>query len=140
MGGPDWHWGLSNIGQHKLLLWLEPWGEEFEVEGRSTVTLKVSNPQADARFIDVQSTEDHVVIWANGGDLIEVQIDQVRQDSASARIAFPDMPPGLSTKEFLNIVFSQQPDARLAGRKLEPPEPFSFWSRLKRRLGLNRRT
>src|SRR6185312_811747 len=45
MGGPDWHWGLSNIGQHKLLLWLEPWGEEFEVEGRSTVTLKVSNPQ-----------------------------------------------------------------------------------------------
>jgi hypothetical protein len=131
----DWQWGVSNVGQCKLLIWLEPWAEEFEVPHRSTLTLRIINSSIDSEFPEIQATEDNVVIWAGSGDLIEVSIDQILQDSYSARAPVPEV-SGLSSKEFLNIVFSKQPEARLGGRKLPQQAQISVWGRIKRSLGL----
>jgi hypothetical protein len=72
----DWQWGISNIGAGKLLIWLEPWAEEFDVESRSTATLRVSNPACNDRCLDVETTNNHIVVWARGGDLAGQQFEQ----------------------------------------------------------------
>jgi hypothetical protein len=132
----DWQWGISNIGAGKLLIWLEPWAEEFDIESRSTATLRVSNPACNDRCLDVETTNNHIVVWASGGDTVEVHIDRIPQSSSSAVTPVPGE-FGDSTKELLNIMFGRQPIARLAGQQFEQQAPVSFWGRLKGRLGLS---
>lgn len=128
----DWHWAVSNAGPTELLLWLEPWADELSVPQRSTATLKVINPNSLNAEVAAEQTEDHIVIWGNGGDLIEVYIDGALQESASAMVRFPEF-PGMQTRDFLQIVFGNQPTARLAGHL--PAKP-SIWQRIRRRLGI----
>ena len=107
MAGPDNQWGLSNAGPGTLLVWLEPWAEEFVVPVRSTLAIRPSGGCASG---EAEWPPDHLVIWAHA-PTIEVFIDGKLQDSASATIAAPD---GL-TKGMLGILFAGQPSARLGG-------------------------
>ena len=127
----DRRWSLSNPGPEKLLVWLEPWADEFEVQARSTITMHAPTG-GECEIGEVEWTPDHLVVWANFGSKIEVAIDGVHQSSASATIPIPD---GL-TKKMLNIMFAGQPTARLAGRPLDEPTSRSWWRRMRGQLGL----
>lgn len=124
----DNQWSLFNSGSNALLLWLEPWAEEFVVPARSTVSMRPAN---QGTVDEVEWTPDHLVVWANA-QTVEVFIDGVVQDSCSAAIPVPD---GL-TKGMLNIVFDAQPTARLGGVHADADKRVSSWDRLKRRLRL----
>lgn len=129
----DWHWALSNIGPAPLMLWLEPWADEVVVPGRSTVTLRIENGAPRDEGLDVEGGDEHLVVWAGGGDRIEVAVDGVVVRTGSAVIAVPDA-FGVSPKRLLGVLFDEQPMARLAGRATGPRP--SFWGQLLRRLGV----
>ena len=127
----DSHWSLSNPGPNKLLIWLEPWGEEFEVPARSTVAVAVTNESEKGAVDEVEWTPDHLILWAGAGTM-KIFIDGVLQESASAVVPIPDS----MTKQMLGIVFANQPAARLGGQPIDPTERTSHWRRIMRRLGL----
>lgn len=124
-------WSLSNLGPAVLLVWLEPWAEEFEIPARSIITLRNSQIPESSALAEIESAPDHIVVWANA-PTIEVLIDGVLQKSGSASIPIP---AGL-TKETLNILFAGQPAARLGGAHPEAYEHLSWWKRIKRGFGL----
>ena len=129
----DHQWSLSNPGPDNLLVWLEPWAEEFEVPVRSTVTLSASSSGSEERSVgEVEWTADHLVVWASASDTVKVFVDGVLQESGSAVIPAPD---GL-TKQMLNVIFDDQPAARLGGRTFDAAERVSWWQRARRYLGV----
>jgi hypothetical protein len=128
----DRQWSLSNPGPNNLLVWLEPWAEEFEVPVGSTITLRASGQANDPILEETEWTPDYLVLWASAPGTVKVFIDEALQESASAVV---DIPEGM-TKKMLNIVFAGQPAARLAGRSSDVAEQTSWWRRLRRRLGL----
>lgn len=124
----NWDWALSNLGPQPLLLWLEPWAEEFEVPFRSTIALSFAGESKDYELGDFDAASDNLVIWASAGQTVRVYIDGALQDSSSASLAVPGGFGG-STREFLNLVFADQPSARLGGRKAQAQRPLSCWGR-----------
>lgn len=126
MAEPDNQWSLSNLGRDELLVWLEPWAEEFVVPARSTIAMR---PPRGRNLGEVEWTPDHLIVWATV-PTVEVFVDDVLQDSASAAISVPQ---GL-TKGMLNIVFAGQPAARLGGDPANMDERVSLWGRIKHRL------
>lgn len=128
----DRQWSLSNPGPHRLLVWLEPWAEEFEVPPRSTIALSASSEPEKSALEKVEWTEDHLVLWASAPGTVKVFVDGALQESASA--LFP-LGEGM-TKQMLSLVFGGHPAARLGGRTSDVIEPPSWWRRARRRLGL----
>ncbi|OYW47509.1 MAG: hypothetical protein B7Z36_03040 [Novosphingobium sp. 12-63-9] len=131
-GDADWHWGLSNCGPDELLLWIEPWADEVEVPSKSTVTMRISAANPDNLILEVEKSEDYLVIWGTGGQTIEVFVDNVLLHTGSAKIEVPEC-FGASAKTVLGVLFENQPSARLAGRSTVAEGP-SAWQRFKRRL------
>lgn len=126
MADLDYQWSLSNPGRDAILVWLEPWAEEFVVPARSTVAMR---PASRGTLGEVEWTPDHIIVWASA-PTVEVFIDGVFQDSGSARIPIPE---GL-TKGMLSIVFAGQPAARLGGAHASVDDRVSLWGRVKHRL------
>ena len=122
----DNQWSLSNPGRDELLVWLEPWAEEFVVPARSTVAMK---PCSGRALGEVEWTPDHLIVCASAPS-VEVFVDGVLQDTASAAIFVRE---GL-TKGMLNIVFAGRPGARLGGAPANMDERVSLWGRIKHRL------
>ncbi len=130
MAKVDWHWALTNVGPDKLLVWLEPWAEEFEVPARSTISLSFNSEDGPA---EINSTPDRIVIWADAGQTTRVFIDDAFQESASASLPVPGGFDG-STKELLTLMFGRQPSARIGGESAKPQRRLSLWQRAKRYL------
>ena len=128
--GIDHEWSLCNPGPDTLLVWLEPWCDEFEIPVRSTITLKTSSDAEQCGLGEIEWGPDNLVVWATG-PLVIVFIDDVLQTSGSATIPIPD---GL-TKGMLNLVFAGHPAARLGGRHSHAVSPTSWWLRVKCLLG-----
>ena len=125
-------WSLSNPGPDTVLVWLEPWAEEFEVPPRSTIALAASSEADEGAIDEVEWTDDYLVIWAGAPGTVKVFVDEALQDSASAVVPIP----ASMTKQMLNIVFADQPAARLGGRTFDASERTSWWQRARGRLGL----
>ncbi len=123
-------WGLSNPGPETLLVWLEPWAEEFEVPVRSTITMKAAG-DGQGEVGEIEWGPDHLVVWASAST-VEIFIDGSLLESASASIPVPQ---GLN-KAMLGIVFADQPAARLGGSGFRASERLSWWTRTRRRFGL----
>ncbi|WP_374295356.1 hypothetical protein [Sphingomonas sp.] len=128
----DCDWRLSNPGPDELVIWLEPWAEEFIVPVRSTVALKAPSGAEAQEVGEVEWASDHIVVWASART-VAVFIDDVLQDSASAFVPVPD---GLS-KGMLNILFKGHPTARLGGAASDTGNRASWWVKLRRRFRLN---
>ena len=124
----DSSWSHLNAGPETLLVWLEPWAEEFDVPTGSTILIRSSNGCA---LGEVEHVEDHFTIWATANK-VEVFMDGVLQDTASSQIALPD---GL-TKEMLTVLFGGRPEARLGGENASATGRISMWRRAKGFLGL----
>ncbi len=129
----DREWSLSNPGPGELLVWLEPWAEEFEVSARSTITLSMASETEVFTLGAVEWTAEHLVFWAGERGTVRVYIDGVQQDSASALVPVPE---GLS-KRMLNVVFADQPTARLGGQRMSEVERTSWRQHTRRWLGLS---
>lgn len=127
----DCEWGFSNPGPGTILLWLEPWADEFEIPARSTVILNPAGGPEGSPLGQLEWSVDHLVLWASA-QTVAVSIDGVLQRSGSALIPIPD---GL-TKEMLGIVFADQPAARLGGASSLTTERTSWWKKLVCRLGM----
>lgn len=124
-------WSLSNPGPDEMLLWLEPWAEEFVIPIGSTITLEsLGGSEKDAPG-EVEWTPEHLVVWATA-QRVQVYIDGERQESGSATISIPD---GL-TKGMLNILFADYPAARLGGTSVGEAAQTSWWRKLRHRFGL----
>ncbi|MES2289470.1 MAG: hypothetical protein V4530_07000 [Pseudomonadota bacterium] len=128
----DPQFALSNPGPGPLLVWLEPWAEEFEVPVRSTVTLEAPGWSGECALGEMEWTPNHLVVWASAR-IIKVFIGGTLQDSSSAIIPVPD---GL-TRKILNIAFEDQPAARLGGAGASALQQASLWERVKRRWSVN---
>jgi hypothetical protein len=126
----DCQWSLSNPGPDKLVLWLEPWAEEFEVPVRSTIALSTSIGTGEAMLGEVEWTADHLIFWATETGILKVFVGGALQDSASALVP---LPAGL-TKPMLNILFAGQPAARLGGKSFDVPHRESWWKRARRQF------
>ena len=103
-------WSVSNPGPDTLLLWLEPWAEEFKIPVRSTVALTSSEETVSCLASRVEWTVDHLVVWAGAGT-VAVSVDGILQRTSSAATPVPN---GL-TKEMLSTLFADHPSARLGG-------------------------
>lgn len=119
---------FTNDGAEPMLVWLEPWADELQLPPRSTVRFMAANGEGVG---ELEQAHDQITLWANA-DIVQVFIDEVLQETASASIAAP---AGL-TKAMLHTVFHAQPSARLGGRPLSSGPRISLWRKLKRRLGL----
>ena len=122
----DFVGAFSNAGTDPALLWLEPWAEEFELPAGSSVFLRTPVGQPAGWLGSVEQTPDHIVIWMNGGT-VQLWIDDMAQDSASAVIPTP----GSLSKQMLEIVFPDQPTARLGGAAIGASNP-SWWQKIRR--------
>lgn len=127
----DCEWGFSNPGPGTIVLWLEPWADEFEIPARSTVTLHPFGGPEGCPLGQLEWNADHLVLWASAST-VGVSIDGVLQNSGSASIPIPD---GLN-QEMLGIVFADQPAARLGGASSFTNKLTPWWMNLGRRLGL----
>lgn len=125
-------WSLSNAGPDELVVWLEPWAEEFLVPTRSAIALRALGGAEPSYVGEIEWVLDHVTIWATA-TIVEVYIDNVLQDTASAIVPLPD---GLS-KGMLNVMFGGQPTARLGGAASHPYNKPPWWDRLRYWLRLN---
>jgi hypothetical protein len=102
---------VSNPGPNPLEVWFEPWGmlqplppgESFRVVGRS--------PQAGQ--MEVVESGDAVVVYAWPGATLQVFNGAEMVDEF--RIAVPDLPPGTSTRAFVEDFFGG-PSDRQDGR------------------------
>jgi hypothetical protein len=130
----DYNWRLSNPGPDELVIWLEPWAEEFVIPVRSSVALQAPGGVEAQEVGEIEWASDHIVVWASAR-IVAVFIDDVLQESASAVVPVPD---GLS-KGMLNILFKGLPTARLGGAASDTGDKASWWERLSRRFRLNLR-
>jgi len=100
----DWHWGLSNIGEGALRIWLEPWAEEYWVSSRSTLTVKIKKLGSDNNFVAAELVPEGLVVFSDEGDAIELCIDGFPRNSenSSATLSLRDFlgerPPPLWQK------------------------------------------
>lgn len=118
---------FTNDGTEPILVWLEPWADEVHLPAQSTVRFVAPN---GVDVGDLEQAPDQITLWAKA-DIVQVFIDDVLQETASASIAAP---AGL-TKAMLHTVFKDQRSARLGGRPLPSRPHISVWNRLKRRMG-----
>jgi len=130
MSENDKFWAISNTQSCDLLVWLEPWAEEFSVPYRSRILFEINSPASQNNFPEVEVEKEWIVVWANGGDLIRVSIDNVFQHSSSAEIVVPDI-PNLSPKQFLQTAFGVRSAPRIVERETGAKSTKSFLYRLR---------
>jgi hypothetical protein len=111
MSDSDWHWSASSIAPHRLLIWLEPWAEEFEVPPGSTADLHFIGGLPGGHPVENVSEAEGIVFWASAGQTVRVSIDGILQESGSTSVPVPEA-DHLSTRQFLDIVLGAEPAAR----------------------------
>jgi hypothetical protein len=117
-----------------VVLWLEPWADEVTIPSGATAILRIVNATAQSNSLDVEETDERVVVWATSGDCVKVYVDDVLQHTGSASIPVPDG-FGTSTKTLLRIMFGSQPAARLAGGHSINQAP-CLWQRIRQWCGV----
>ena len=102
----------SNQTSRDLLVWLEPWAEEFEVRPGSRIDLVVSGKGA-AGDIPVDVTPTHLAVYVPGQTRVRVLIDGADRTLGS------DLPApstgNLPMRDFTGLLFSGVEEARLGG-------------------------
>jgi RimJ/RimL family protein N-acetyltransferase len=109
----------QNRRRADLLLWLEPWAEEFVVPPGSRLALIVSGKNVAAAELSLDVSDKHLVFYAPGGSCVTVLIDGEVQDSGSIEIAVPGS-AGISSRNFVEAAFDDFPKTRLAGAPAHP--------------------
>jgi hypothetical protein len=64
-------WELSNRRTAVAEIWIEPWGDKFELAARQRVLVVATGP-AESGHLEVSLTEGTLTLWAWSGASIEV--------------------------------------------------------------------
>src|SRR5687768_1758763 len=102
---------IHNRRPVRLLLWLEPWAEEFTIPPGSTIDLVLSGTFEEPVDAPLELTSEHLVFFAPSGSFVRVLLDGIEQDSGSKDIQVPLSKP-LHTRDFVHMVFDSFPEAR----------------------------
>lgn len=105
---------LCNAGEDQLLVWLEPWCDEFLLSPRGELRLEVDSDHETEVEPELEISEHRLTVFAAGNTRIRVLIDGEEQESGSASITAPDFGL-LSSKGFVDLVFGSFPEARPGG-------------------------
>lgn len=116
---------LSNAQAADLAVWLEPWCDELSLRPREVLTLLVEGGDEGP---EIEFAEECLMIYGAGGTRLQVLIDNVKQDTGSADLTVPDG-GALSTRDFVQTVFGNAPEARPGGAPFPGPRP-GFFRRL----------
>jgi hypothetical protein len=66
--------GLSNTCKHRINVYLEPWGEVYELESDKKLQVDAVGPigVAPNNMLEIRSCEDGITIWGWGGSGVTV--------------------------------------------------------------------
>ena len=113
--------GLCNAGAKNIVVWLEPWCDEFVLPAHAELLLRVEQEAGKGIEPLIEATEFGLTIYGAGGTRLRASVDGVEQDTASAVILLPDFGP-MGAQGFVNLVFGNFPETRPHGR----PAPTKF--------------
>ena len=105
---------LCNAGEAPLMIWLEPWCDEFFLSPRCELSLEIDSNDEIEMEPELEVSDHGLTIFAAANTRIRIFIDGEQQESASASITAPDFGP-LSSKGFVDAVFGNFPQARPGG-------------------------
>jgi hypothetical protein len=120
-------WEFENPGPEPVLIWLEPWADEFLLTAGCRVELVALD---GCNLGEIEQSQHQITLWANA-EFVQVYIDSELQRSTSAIVPAPRE----LTKEMLQIVFESQPSARLGGAAGALEKHVSWWTKMKARCG-----
>ena len=125
---------FSNGGTDEIQIWLEPWAQEFHLPPRGELFLRCwSTVEGSDPTPELEATPEGVTAYGAGNSRISVFINGVDQHSFSAEHTAPDAGP-LSTRGFVDLVFSEQPGARPGGQITPAPPSTSAAMRFLHRV------
>lgn len=120
---------VSNASSDLLPVWIEPWCDEVAIPPRSYLTYEPVPPEGmEAILPDLEIESGRLVIWAACPGTAIISINDVAQDTGSREIPLAPEMFEIPIKNFVELAFGDQPQARPGGRSA-PPRP-SFWRRL----------
>jgi hypothetical protein len=61
---------LVNRRPDRLMLYLEPWGDAYEMPPDAAFEVVARGPQGDT--LEVEFADDHIVLWGWGGSIVTV--------------------------------------------------------------------
>lgn len=121
--------GLCNAGAKNIVVWLEPWCDEFVLPAHAELSLRAEGEPGTGVEPLIEAAEHGLTIYGVGNSRLRAFVDGVEQDTASAIITAPDFGP-MGSRGFVDIVFGDFPQTRPHGH----PVPTKFrW--LKRFFG-----
>lgn len=70
---------LRNTHKHRIKVYLEPWGEVYELESNEKLRVDAVGPfgVAPDNMLGIQSCDDGIAVWGWGGSGVTVHEDQV---------------------------------------------------------------
>jgi hypothetical protein len=92
---------LANSRKVATKFHLEPWGDQFEMPPGAAFDVVAKGPEGG--ILEVESADDHIVVWGWPGSVLRVFYEGNELTvgmSESGRV--PPIPPGQSTREFLD--------------------------------------
>ena len=114
-------YSFQNDLSSPMLLWLEPWAEEFTIPPQTRLDLVVAGDRAELRQAEFEFSDTHLVFYAPAGSLVRVIIGGEEQRSGSSEIAVP-VTEGFSTRGLMQTMFGAFPEAHLGGAGLRKSE------------------
>ncbi|MEG3123965.1 hypothetical protein [Sphingomonas sp. GB1N7] len=124
---------LCNASGADLIVWLEPWAQEFVLPARAELVLYCRSDANGNAMPEIDTDDGIITIWGQGGSRIAVFIDGLDQESFSAGYSAPDTGL-LSPRNFVTLAFGNHPEARPGGKPFPKPPREKWWQRLFRSL------
>jgi len=83
---------ISNTRSVPLILYLEPWGEQYPIAPEATFTAVAKGPEGDG--LEVEWADDHIVLYGWPGSVITLfQDGKEVGGGTSERASVPSTPP-----------------------------------------------
>ena len=102
---------FTNTGPDPLTIVLEPWADEHELPAGSRAELTSIGPESGQ--VEIELRGRYVVFYAPSAGTVRLLIDgrDVDANRPGPRPAFPPVPEGFTTREFLHTLFGRPKDS-----------------------------
>jgi len=100
---------LSNADGEIDGIILEPWAEEIALRAGDIVEIKGIGP-VEGAVIAVDEIRRGRAVWGWPGALLHVSVNGVPRETYSAKKVPPDLPPGMTFKDFLSMIGAVKPE------------------------------
>lgn len=95
---------IKNPYEYSINIYLEPWGEELELQaGKTFVVSAFAENQGE---FEIEDKRDEIFIYAWSGSTVKVFCERI--EIGGNRPIVPEVPVGFSTSSFLNLMFGKE--------------------------------